>query len=45
MTFQGEKLGSTLVIGLATENDKGHYVCQLGNTNNNNELKHTVLIR
>jgi len=45
LNHHGEKRGSTLLIGLANDNDAGHYVCQLGTNEDNKELKHTVLVR
>ena len=40
----GSNKGSTLVIGLADEDDAGQYVCELGSTDKR-ELKHTVKVR
>ena len=42
---EGDKKGSTLVIALAEDADKGHYLCQLGSNNKKKELKHTVTVR
>jgi len=42
---EGEKKGSTLVIALAEDADKGHYLCQLGSNDKKKELKHTVTVR
>ena len=42
--FSGPEAGSTLVIGLAREEDQGTYLCKAGHMENQ-EIKHTVSVR
>ena len=44
LNHKGDQKGSTLIIGLANDDDAGQYVCQLG-SNDRKELKHTVYVR
>jgi len=44
LNYVGDEKGSTLIIGLAADQDQGQYVCQLG-SNEKKEIKHTVNVR